>query len=168
MHTLVRCQPSNRPSSAARSTIGVDLIDLAPTTAVDAAVDRVVEHIELAQFTHGYGPTSTVLFGYSQGAALALSVAARHPHLIAGVVTVAGFLLPTEQVKQSTSPLSVLTMNGSFDALTSVEAHLSTVDRFAAAGHNVDEAVDAVPHVVDDIQVARTSSFVAQTLAIEI
>ena len=143
---------------------GEELIDLAPTAGVDAAVARVVEIIEAAQIYHRFSPADTVLIGYSQGSSLALSVAARHPERIAAVASVAGFLLPTERVRSSTTPLQVLVMNGSYDTLTSAAAHSASVERFAEAGHHAAGHVDPVPHVIDDVQVRRTRDFVLNSV----
>lgn len=141
-----------------------NLIDLAPIAAVDAAVARVVEIIDAAQTYHRFSPSETVLVGYSQGSSLALSVAARYPERIAAVASIAGFLLPAEHVRTSPDPLQVLIMNGSFDSLTSPEVHQSSINRFAEAGHEAAGHIDAVPHVVDDVQVERTLNFITQSV----
>ena len=141
-----------------------ELLDIAPSDGVDTAVENVVRAIDRAQNEHCYTRDSTVLIGYSQGSALALSVAARFPERIAGVVTAAGFLLPSETVASAHLPLDVLFMNGSLDPSTSPEAHRATVERLTAAGHRVVDRVDPVPHVIDAAQVEHVRRFVVEVL----
>lgn len=144
--------------------IEAELIDLAPRRAVDAAIERVVQAIDDAQREYNLTRDSTVLIGYSQGSVLALSVAARFPERMAAVATAAGFLLPNETVASAHLPLDVLIMNGSLDPLTSHEAHRSSVQRFADAGHRVIDRVDPIPHVIDAAQVEPVKRFVSDVL----
>lgn len=140
--------------------------ELAPRAGVDAAVDEVRRRIVEAQVVEGIGPDRTVLVGYSQGATLALSVAARHPELVAGVATGAGFLLPFHEVRPpDDDPLRVLILNGSLDRFVTADDHANTVDRFTTAGHRVTERRDPVPHVVDAGQVAAITELVADVVA---
>ncbi|MEM7338084.1 MAG: dienelactone hydrolase family protein [Actinomycetota bacterium] len=142
------------------------LLELAPAAGVDAAVKAVVGTIRDAQASEGLGPNRTVLVGYSQGATLALSVAARHPELISAVAVGAGFLLPEEIVARRPVPLDVLVMNGSLDPIISADDHHQTLARFAAAGHRVAGRIDGVPHVIDSSQVAVVETMVAQRLGV--
>jgi len=131
---------------------------------------------------HGYGSDETqlatliplslpaitlvprVLVGCSQGATLALSVAARSPELLRCVVTGAGHLLPQERVVQTTNPLDVLIMNGSLDPVVSAEAHVATELAFRDAGHAVTTRVDHVPHVIDAAQARFADDWLRQHL----
>ncbi len=133
--------------------------ELAPEAGVDAAVETALRHIRDAQASGGFHPDETFLFGYSQGAMLALTIGARHPDAIAAVATGAGFLLPDETVIPGARPLDVLVMNGTHDPLTRVADHDATVDRFRAAGHRVTASLDPVPHVIDEDQAQLVSAF---------
>lgn len=140
------------------------LVDLAPAPAVAAAVDQIAAAIVEAQHVEAIGSARTVLVGYSQGATLALSVAARFPELLRCVVTGAGHLLPHERVARSPNPLDVLIMNGSLDPVVSAEAHVATELAFRDAGHAVTTRVDHVPHVIDAAQARFADDWLRQHL----
>jgi len=129
------------------------LVELAPATAVDAAVADVITVTTAWQAHLGVGPAATALVGYSQGAGLALEVLARRPDLVGAVATAAGFLLPGAVVEAAT-PGSVLVANGSLDPIVTTADHDDTVRRLRAAGHDVTSRRDAVPHVIDLEQAA--------------
>jgi phospholipase/carboxylesterase len=142
-------------------------VELAPTADVDEAVALVRDLVTTRQRQTGFGPTRTVLVGYSQGATLALSVAARHPELMAGVATAAGFLLPNEHLAAPPRPLRVLIMNGTLDRLITQDLHDETVRGFRDAGHRVESRRDKVPHVVDTAQGAAIDAFARTTLGLK-
>lgn len=140
------------------------MAELAPRAPVDRAVDRVRDLIRSAQIDEGIGPERTAVVGYSQGAALALSVAARHPELMTAVATGAGFLVPDEVVVRPEHPVDVLVLNGTLDPLISEADHRSTVERLTAAGHRVTDQRDPVPHVIDRSQVAVVERHLSRSL----
>ena len=145
-----------------------DAVELAPGAGVDAAVDEVVATLVSSQEAEGVGPDSTVLLGYSQGATLALSLAARRPDLMAAVAVGAGLLLPVERVVAGRRPLSVSISNGTLDPFVGLPEHASSLERFAAAGHRVSGRRDPIPHVIDRAQVAGFEAFVADVLGIAV
>lgn len=140
--------------------------ELAPTDGVDAAVAEVIERIREAQAAEGIGPHRTALVGYSQGATLALTVAARRPELVAAVATGAGALLPGETVAVGNRPLDVLIMNGTLDPVIGAADHAETVRRFQRAGHRIRSRRDPVPHVIDAAQPPAVSQFLADVLPV--
>ncbi len=140
-------------------------IELAPTAGVDEAVALIGDLLRAAQAAEGIGPERTALVGYSQGATLALSVAARHPELVAAVATGAGFLLPDEAVTARPGrPLDVLVLNGTLDPLITADDHDRTVDRLARAGHRVTGRRDPLPHVIDRAQVPLIEAHLGRAL----
>lgn len=142
-------------------------IELVPSDALDRAVALAVDHIHRAQAIEAAPPDRTILVGYSQGAALALTVAARHPGLIAGVVTGAGALIAGRDrvVSAEDRGIDVLVMNGSLDPVIRHEDHRATVEAFADAGHRVVERYDHVPHVIDENQAEIAARTIADWLA---
>lgn len=90
---------------------------------------------------------------------LALTVAARHPELIACVVTGAGVLLPDETARPTARPLDVLVMNGSLDPVVIEDDHTYTIETFSTAGHRVVSRFDPVPHVIDEEQASAAAQF---------
>ena len=141
-------------------------VELAPTAAMDAAVERVVEVIEQGRAESGIPPSRTTLYGYSQGATLALAVAAARPDLLGTVVAGAGFLPPDRPVPVAAGPLDILVMNGDLDPVVTPALHDETVARLAAAGHRVRSRRDAVPHVIDAAQARAADEFIGQQVTI--
>jgi len=141
------------------------VLELAPGEAVASAVALVSDLIETAQVAEGFEPEKTVLAGYSQGAALALTVAARRPELMACVLTGAGALVLDDEVRSPSRPLDVFVMNGSLDPVVSEADHVRTVSAFRRAGHAVTERRDAVPHVIDEAQAAAADRFLEDLFA---
>ncbi len=139
-------------------------LQLAPAEAVATAVLQVVSHIESAQRAEGFGPDQTVLVGYSQGAALALTVAARCPELVGAVVTGAGALVLDDEVRPSSRPMVMLVMNGSLDPVVTESDHTRTVEAFRRAGHSVIGRRDPVPHVIDESQAEIADRFLMRRL----
>ncbi len=139
-------------------------LELAPVAGIETAVARVVDVVTAAQGTERVPPERTVIVGYSQGATLALSFAARHPELVGAVVAAAGLLVPGERVRDVDRPIDVLLMNGTLDPFVDLEAHTDTVDRFVRAGYAVTQRRDPVPHVIDRAQVPHVNEFVAAAL----
>ncbi len=127
-------------------------LELAPADGVDRAVDLVADTIERWQLATGHGPERTALVGYSQGASLALTVVSRRPGLVGAAATAAGFLLPDEAVVTPAPPVRMLVMNGTLDPIVDEPTHRSTVERLRAAGHDVIDRRDRVPHVLDRAQ----------------
>ncbi len=144
-----------------------DGVELAPSAAIGRAVDLVGEHVRAAQLTETVSADRTVLVGYSQGAGLALEVAARHPELFTGVVTGAGWLLadPHSTVAASERPLDMLIMNGSLDPVVRREDHDATIASFIEAGHRVEHRYDPVPHVIDEAQARAAAGSIERWLA---
>lgn len=141
-----------------------DALEFAPRGEVSRAVRSVAEGIIDAQHQLGVGPDATVVFGYSQGATLALSLLAQRPELCVGVVAAAGWLLADETVTTPARPVSVLVSNGTLDPVVGMEDHVLTVDRLVDAGHRVSARRDPVPHVIDRAQVRHIAEFVAGVL----
>ena len=148
-----------RPETTAGTT------ELAPPAGVDAAVDAIVELVERERASSGFEREQTVLLGYSQGAMLSLTVAARRPDLVGAVAAGAGFLLPNEVVGGA-ERLAVALSNGSLDSFVTRADHEGTLARFEAAGHTAIGWRDDVPHVIDRAQVPRFEAFVASALGV--
>lgn len=140
------------------------LVELAPVEGVASAVDRVVSSIRSRQEEYAIGAERTLLVGYSQGATLALIVAAAHPDAMVGTVAVAGHLPSDEPVQPPPPGRSVLLLNGWLDPLISTEDHYRTATRFSHAGYEVVERRDRVPHVIDEAQVPDIERFIAARL----
>lgn len=139
-------------------------VELVPADQIDAAIERVADIVGQAQVESGIPPSRTVLYGYSQGATLALAVAAARPALLGAVVTGAGSLPPDRPAPVAGHPLDMLVMNGDRDPVVTPADHDETVARFAAVGHRVRSRRDPVPHVIDRAQADAARSFLDERL----
>ncbi|MEM9200263.1 MAG: hypothetical protein AAGC53_01325 [Actinomycetota bacterium] len=135
--------------------------ELAPTDAIDQAIDRVVALITATQVETGIPPAATALLGYSQGATLGLCVAAARPDVVGVVATGAGALPPDRHVVATDRPLDILVMNGTLDPIVTASWHDETIERLSAVGHRVAGRIDRVPHVVDQAQAEAAMDFLA-------
>ncbi|MEM9468177.1 MAG: hypothetical protein AAGA90_22600 [Actinomycetota bacterium] len=136
-------------------------VDIAPAGGLDDAIDRIVEVIETGRAESGIPPARTGLYGYSQGATLALAVVAARPDLLGAVVAGAGSL-PTDRVPvPAARPVDILVMNGDFDPVITGDVHEATLRRLGSAGHRVRSRRDEVPHVIDAAQARAADAFLA-------
>jgi phospholipase/carboxylesterase len=71
---------------------------------VEASRGKLVEFLKLAPEHYQADPEGVYLFGFSQGATMALTLLLTAPRYMAGVVSVAGRILP--QLIQANTPLS--------------------------------------------------------------
>lgn len=95
----------------------------------------------------------TYLFGYSQGATLALAFALRHPGEIAGAAAVSGALLPEALTVQAglaenIPPPRLFIGHGTFDPLITTESMRRARDQLLDLGFPITYREYPAPHVV--------------------
>jgi len=132
-----------------------------------SAVDAVQNAVDAATDA-GVPPERTILFGFSQGAAVAGEFAIRHPRRYGGIVLAAGTIpgLPErEPVVHGTLDGTPVTLAGSEDDpnldTAAVQRTADVVERGDArvmqaitrdSGHTItDDAIDAVESLLDDV-----------------
>ena len=98
-----------------------------------------------------------VLAGFSQGGAIALHVALRHPRRLAGLVALSTYLVCDEQLEQERSEanrdLPVFQAHGSGDPMVPLAAGESARDRLTELGYQVDWKTYPMGHEVHPLEI---------------
>ncbi|NBO21319.1 MAG: phospholipase [Rhodobacteraceae bacterium] len=104
-----------------------------------AAAAEDIDGFLTAEMAHyGVGPDQTVVFGFSQGAMMALHVAPRRPSPLAGVVAIAGrLLLPERLGAEGRSKPPVLLIHGDQDPVVPFDDMARAGEGLTAAGFTV-------------------------------
>lgn len=106
------------------------------------------------------------LFGFSQGAMMALSFAVTAPEPIAAVVGASGFLPPLLPPGLAPSRPPVLLMHGGRDEVVPVYALTATAAALSAAGVRAEtHLTQSLGHGIDEEGVERAGLFLASHLA---
>lgn len=102
---------------------------------------RLLNALLDAQRAAGFPSDQTILGGFSQGCLMALDVAARYPHRLAGVVGISGYVCDVERLLRELSPVAreqrFLVTHGTYDPLLPIEATRRDIARLRAAGLNI-------------------------------
>lgn len=128
------------------------------------ALNRFIDHHMAAA---GLGPDRLALVGFSQGTMMALHVAPRRPHPIAGVVGYSGMLADPEALATETvSRPPVLLVHGDADQVLPVAALGEAETRLKQLGFDVRSHVSAgLGHSVDATGLDLGATFLAERLA---
>jgi len=102
-----------------------------------AALERLVER----EHARGVPSGRIVLAGFSQGGAVALHAALRHPEPLLGIVALSTYLVLAETLEAERSQANLRTpifqAHGTFDPMVQVERGRSSYERLAALGYDV-------------------------------
>jgi phospholipase/carboxylesterase len=102
--------------------------------------------------TRGYSTEQTTLGGFSQGCLMAIDVALRYPHRLAGVVGISGYVFEPNKVVQELTPVALeqrfLVTHGTFDPVVPFEKTRPQVAKLQAAGLRIDWREFAKPHTI--------------------
>ncbi len=102
--------------------------------------------------TRGYLTEQTTLGGFSQGCLMAIDVALRYPHRLAGVVGISGYVFEPNKVLEELSPVALeqrfLVTHGTFDPVVPFEKTRPQITKLQAAGLRIDWREFAKPHTI--------------------
>lgn len=133
---------------------------------IQAAAEDVEALIGQILRQEGLGPDRLVLFGFSQGAALAIKVAAERAEPVAGVVSFSGWVIDPEHFAQRVvSRPPVLLVHGDKDEMVPLGRFHEAGQTLEAAGFEVyGHVMEGTGHGIsaDGLSVALT--FIAQVL----
>ena len=102
--------------------------------------------------TRGYRTEQTTLGGFSQGCLMAIDVALRYPHRLAGVVGISGYVFEPEKVVQELAPVAreqrLLVTHGTFDPVLPFANTRLQILQLQAAGLRIEWHEFAKPHTI--------------------
>lgn len=119
----------------------------------------------------GVEPSRIVVAGFSQGGAIALHTALRHPDRLAGVLALSTYLplgdaLATE-ASAANRQTPILMCHGQYDPILTLEVGQTSRDRLVALGHAVEWHEYPMAHEVCAEEIARIGGWMREVLAAE-
>jgi phospholipase/carboxylesterase len=109
-----------------------------------------------------------VIAGFSQGGAIALHTALRHPDPLAGVLALSTYLPLADDLARAASPANrqtpILMCHGQYDAILSLEFGQTSRDRLVALGHKVEWHEYPMAHEVCAEEIERIGSWLRERL----
>ena len=110
-----------------------------------------------------------VLAGFSQGGAMALHTALRHPERLAGVMALSCFLPLADRVATEASPANrdvpIFMAHGTHDPLIPLARAVQARDALTALGYRVEWRQYPMPHSVCDAEVLDIADWLKRILA---
>ncbi|MGH9751100.1 MAG: alpha/beta hydrolase [Candidatus Polarisedimenticolia bacterium] len=116
----------------------------------------------------GIPPERIVLAGFSQGGAMALHVALRHPDRLAGVVALSCYLIGEGSLDRERSAanqgLPIFQAHGTDDPIVPLPLGLATRDRLAGLGYDVEWRTYEMRHQVVPEEIEAIGGFLRRVL----
>ncbi len=150
-----------------------DIRDLDPNTRHDPAgiarTQRSIERLIEDEKRRGIAAERIVLAGFSQGGAMALHVALRHPERLAGIVALSCYLVHGDALEREASAVNrdipILWVHGSHDPMVTYDRGESSVRKLEACGWKVDFKTYPMMHEVCMEELEDVSAFLRSRLA---
>lgn len=128
------------------------------------AVEALIE----AEVEAGIPPERIVLAGFSQGGAVALQTALRHPRRLAGLMALSTYLPLADTLAAERSAanadLPVFMAHGEQDPLIGVERALASRDTLLRLGYHVEWRAYPMPHAVCPEEIRDVGAWIARVL----
>lgn len=138
----------------------------------EAGVRRSIDHVRALidrEVTRGVPASRIVLAGFSQGGAIALAAAVRHPSRLAGVMALSTYLPLAEATATEASPdnaqLPVFFAHGTHDPVIPIAMARGSVERLDALGYPIEWHEYPMPHSVCLPEVEHLSDWLSRVLA---
>ena len=145
--------------------VGVRREDEAGVRESQASIEALVAR----EKARGVGAEHIVLAGFSQGGAMALHTALRHPERLAGVMALSCFLplahLVAGEASAANRSTPFLMAHGVHDPLIPLARARSARDALTALGYRVEWHEYPMPHSVSDVEVLDIAAWLARVLA---
>ena len=128
-----------------------------------------IEVLLAREKARGVGAEHIVLAGFSQGGAMALHTALRHPERLAGVMALSCFLplahLVAGEAAAANRRTPFFMAHGVHDPLIPLARARSARDALTALGYPVEWHEYPMPHSVSDVEVLDIAAWLARVLA---
>lgn len=133
-----------------------------------AASAQRIEALIANEVARGISAQNLVLAGFSQGCALALHVALRHPEKLAGVVALSGYLPLAQTAAHERSAANAHTpifmAHGTQDPVVAIERAQASHELLSRLGYPVQWHTYPMAHNVHPQEVTHISTFLRQVL----
>jgi len=149
-----------------------DILDISSERGHDEAgitqsVGQVAALIQREQ-RRGISPGRTVLAGFSQGGAIALHLALRYPHRLAGLIALSCYMLHGDRIKAEAHPvnrgLPVFMAHGRMDPVVPFNMGESAANSLRALGYAVDWHSYPLAHSVSAEEIGDIDAWLRQRL----
>jgi phospholipase/carboxylesterase len=128
-----------------------------------------VEALIASQVAQGIPASRIVLAGFSQGCAMVLHTGLRHPHKLAGIMALSGYLPLADTVAAERSPANhstpIFMAHGTQDAMIVLSRAEASRDALAQLGCPVQWHTYPMPHSVHPNEIADIGRFLKAVLA---
>jgi phospholipase/carboxylesterase len=119
------------------------------------------------QRDQGYAAEQITLGGFSQGSLMAIDVATRYPHRLAGVVGISGYLCEPDKLAKELSPEArkqrFLMTHGTYDPMLDIQMVREQVEILKLAGLNITWKEFAKEHTIaGEEEMSLIRSFVSE------
>ena len=149
--------------------LGLDARELREDESGLRASQALVEQLIAREKERGIAAARIVLAGFSQGCAMALMTALRHPERLAGVVGLSGYLplaARTDAERHAANrDTPIFLAHGTSDPVIPIARARQSRDALVALGHPVEWHEYAMPHSVCAAEVADLNRWLLRVLA---
>src|SRR5690349_15579128 len=127
------------------------------------ASQGLLENLISRETGRGIAPGKIVLAGFSQGGAIVLQTALRHPERLAGVLALSTYLPLANKVQQeastANSELPIFMAHGLYDDIIPIDRAQASRKRLEALGYAVEWHDYPMPHSVCPPEIAHIAAF---------
>jgi phospholipase/carboxylesterase len=146
---------------------GANLVAREDAAGIHRSARAITALIE-RETARGVPHQNIVLAGFSQGCAMALHTGLRHPHALAGIIALSGYLPLADSLTAERHPANASTpvfmAHGSIDPVVIPSRGEATREKLANMGYAVTWKTYQMGHSVHPLEIADISRFLQQVL----
>jgi phospholipase/carboxylesterase len=132
------------------------------------ASQRLLESLISREKGRGIAPAKIVLAGFSQGGAIVLHTALRHPERLAGILALSTYLPLAHTLANEASPananLPIFMAHGRFDDIIPIDRAQASRNHLQALGYAVEWHEYPMPHSVCAPEIAEIAAFLTRVI----
>ena len=132
------------------------------------ASQRLVEALIAREESRGIAPAKIVLAGFSQGGAVALQTALRHPERLAGILALSTYLPLAgtlgEEASAANARIPIFMAHGSFDEIIPIDRAQASRKRLEALGYAVQWHEYPMPHSLCAPEITEIAAFLTRVI----
>lgn len=134
---------------------------------IDESLGQVAALIEREQ-RRGIAPNRVVLAGFSQGGAIALQLALRYPHRLAGLIVLSSYLLRADRIQAQAHAvnrgLPVFVAHGTMDPVVPFSMGESAAHTLRSLGYQVEWRSYPLAHTISAEEIGHIAVWLRQRL----